>query len=662
MNSIVLKFFLISLIGTLCSCVGTIDNSASNLTDTSNATPSEIKFAGVSKIIPISDSKLEIYFPKATGGSGKYTYEVYVGDLPAKEIPWDILDKQSGPRKVTISNLLKATRYAVKVEARDAFPEDPSSIPRSNNQKFLLGTTFSNEVCKFNGISAIENVPGEAGKDSLRIKWVPAEFNSLDQLDIKNPTTYKVTMAKVDGPGEYSDSIENVLNDSSLAAISGRYEFNIPFVVGSNETTIRGLPPDSYFFTRVRCVHRGSVQNEFQPEQIGEANNNVIFGKTLSNEAPSISEETIKFNLMPGRDGYTGVRISWGEIVGAFSHIRVYARPSGSPPVMPGETCIRSDFCEKVNFDETELYFTGLEPNTAYDFQWIICLTYNCQESAISDGAFIGPTGNLTTTPPNASFNGVTSFSLDYTPGNFGTVHLQFDLPDFNTGFVDNYVVKVRKNSVGNFENLIESGLDITLDEDYDVLTDTEVTLRNVRFGSNFDKYEFQIYTQINGLEFGNSSVVTIDLTPNPGSDLATPSLSDFRGLNKDLSIATGNYLRARWTIPVKGFYNYYDFYLTKCNGPNEQFDSSCSPFTSNSKITHSIPREEIEGNSNTIEYLFPVDITENFKIGIIPSFYFPTIVSGKLNSVINRCTWTCQNSSGTFTCEKDEPLLCPAD
>src|SRR5690554_4705184 len=74
----------ICLAGALLSgCLGEIQQAHKELTEgTRKEYAKELRFDGILEAVPISNSKIEIYFSPARGGSLRYSYLVYVGNQP----------------------------------------------------------------------------------------------------------------------------------------------------------------------------------------------------------------------------------------------------------------------------------------------------------------------------------------------------------------------------------------------------------------------------------------------------------------------------------------------------------------------------------------------------------------------------------------------------
>ena len=68
---------IICLSTLLVSCVGTVQESNSNITDIGSAYNPVVSFSGIHTATAISDTKVEVFFYPASGGSGKYIYDLY---------------------------------------------------------------------------------------------------------------------------------------------------------------------------------------------------------------------------------------------------------------------------------------------------------------------------------------------------------------------------------------------------------------------------------------------------------------------------------------------------------------------------------------------------------------------------------------------------------
>ena len=71
------NFFFFIMVFFLYSCVGTIETADNIETTKDFVPPVEFTFDGILSAKVVSDKKLDVYFPKAQGGSGDFVYTVY---------------------------------------------------------------------------------------------------------------------------------------------------------------------------------------------------------------------------------------------------------------------------------------------------------------------------------------------------------------------------------------------------------------------------------------------------------------------------------------------------------------------------------------------------------------------------------------------------------
>lgn len=321
-------------------CVGTIENSKTPVSETQSPVPGSINFAGIFKITKVSDTRVEIYFPEATGGSGKYIYDVYVGSDRVESYPDEVLTKDQGFYQLLLHGFSVFNNVAIRVEARDA-----AQFAMSSNGVVKKETTYGNETCRFDGIVDVTNVAGESGKDSLKIKWVPAEIISIGHE--ANPVSYEIVLikrGKPDGTGL------NIGKDQMDTATTGRYVFTVPWNEGLNEYTVRGLSADYKYLARVRCIHSSSENNNFYPELRSELNNKTLERATLNDSFASmtgLNTLILTPSNLSGESGLMGVNLAWTQISGAFDHFRVYFGTSNTAPTITAE-CNPSN-CKKKN-------------------------------------------------------------------------------------------------------------------------------------------------------------------------------------------------------------------------------------------------------------------------------------------------------------------------
>ncbi len=648
---------LFSILILLSSCVGTVEDSSSAMTETSPPVTDTINFSGVTNVSGISDTRLEVFFPRATGGSGKYVYEIYVGDRPVIYVPSDAFPLALTELKYTVTDLTLAMQYAVRVEARDASAKDPKVAPKSNNQKYVLGKTYSNEVCDFSGISSVENLPGEDGKNSLRIRWTPATIVT-PITHSRSPGLYEVVLIKDGisrgaGPGQIL--VDAQFDDQSLLPDQGRHAYTVNYVPGVNEAVVRGLTPNYNYKIRVRCLHRGTINDKFDPTLRGEQNSNVLRWATLSDDPPDFNQSDINFELLPSYAGYSGLRVTWGEVIGAFSHFRVYVTESvlASTHILPNCSRDGDIICEKINYDGNQGLVTGLKARTPYKAYLLICLDFSCSNGR----RVIASTKDITTQPKAATIKGFSGFQLNYALSDFGAITFSIEPPDFTTGVLDNYKIEFRRKGQDNWTD-VTADVDFSIDP-YDIESATSLVLRGLTFGTKEDIFEFKLSGEIDSkpiAPFPPIPPLVVDLSDGEQSLFRGPSKEDFLGITKVDVVPgggdTNRLVEVSWIVPRsnKGFYSHYDFYLSSC--------SSCNPLEDINSLVISYHRDFGESNctltdmGNKCTQTFSVSEDSPFRIALATRFETPFTPSGRLKTVINTSIWECKKAE-IFSCTK---------
>lgn len=642
------NFFLIQLIAFLIAgCVGTVEEGKAPSTETSPPIANNIKFDGVKQVVPISDTKLEIKFDRAEGGSGKYIYQIYIGELPPVYVPSENFNPLETTLKYTAFNLSLGTKYSVRVEVRDASITDAKVAPISNNLKYDFGTTFTNEVCDFRGISDVQNMPGDEGRTSFKIKWAQAGLSSSNLAD-GYPASFEVILiakgfaSTLPGQTNPIDLVEESFDNQTLSPQQGRYVFSVGHLSGVNEFIARGLMPNYNYNIRVRCLHRVSIDSKFEPNLRSELNTNTVRASTLS-QSISFDDSTINYGRLAGAAGFTGIKGTWGTIAGAFNHIRIYSSPLNERPLIFDPTCLRSNNCEKFDFTSREGIITGLSPGVTYYLSFYICLNQSCSERGV-----YGEIIPLSTTPSviNATGN---SFKLSYEPQEIGTIRLQMILPNFQQGFIDEYKVEYRKSGSPTWidtQNIISQ---ISLDP-YDIFTATELVLRGVGIGGSDDEYEFKV----TGKQLSSESITPaifgpVILSPTLNTLLSGPKNNEFQGISNILiDVST---IQIKWTKPSAGFYSHYDFYV--CDTSNNDCTSS-NPVALSKLINEpslSIYRDEISCLGNSCSKNFSINRTQRIRIGLTTSFYSPFVLDGMLPRISNTGYWECGLLGLYYTC-----------
>lgn len=630
------------------SCVGTLQDSAQQFSGVSDFLQKPLVFPGVYSVVPISDTKVEIFFYPASGGSGKYTYDIILSnsDFPVS-IPSDILQPDyRGILKYTMAGLKRLTTYQVKVEVRDSETE-----VQSNSQIIKSATTFDNEVADFTGISSAFNMPGQDGKDSIKIRWTPAKTSGGLTRKDWDPKAYEVTVV---------DSARLTPNDMDVGYTSnqGRWVYSFNHSDTMNEYIVRGLPSESKFYIRIRAIHEASIDDVYNPRKKGEQNTTYVTISTLSSKLSDIQfqPESFALSLTPGSQGLSSINSSWAGTKGVFDHYRVYYSVQGGgvatgifpdlcmgPLIAPvGETT----FCKKSDFNTSSTPITGLLPYNTYEVVLVLCATTQC---SINE-RIISPMRTIKTDPSSPSFNGVREISQAQTLDDVGVLFVKYNPPNFSAGYFDGLILKMRRTTDGS-----DAEVEINLNsnpiyhDSYNFLSENQIIVRGVNYLSQ-EPYCFTIYPYKR-----DSDGVTIRENPNgiwkclqPKAE--SPTALQFVGLSE--GVTESSRVTLSWNTPLSGMYNYYEIFWRKQSGGNFSWGDAISQ-AGNTFDNTNYERILIPSGINTIT----LDGFANgqYTFGVLTYFNYVTndgsvVLRSETNGSLKVCTFD-DTSPANLTC-----------
>ena len=115
------SYFILLCLFSLVGCVGTVQETKRPYSKVEEGPKSTVSFQGIAAANAISDSRIEVFFFPAEGGSGKFTYDIYVGSSPLPvSVPSDVLmPDYRGMLKFTLTGLNRLSSYQIKVDIRD---------------------------------------------------------------------------------------------------------------------------------------------------------------------------------------------------------------------------------------------------------------------------------------------------------------------------------------------------------------------------------------------------------------------------------------------------------------------------------------------------------------------------------------------------------------
>lgn len=554
---------LFILLFTLVSCVGTVQESNQNFTNINNGPSNEMTFAGIFNAVAISDTKVEVFFYPAGGGSGKFTYDIVVGSSPFPiSVPSDVLSPDyRGILKTTITGLARLSTYQIKVEVRD-----DETGAASNSQIFKTVTTFDNEVADFAGISSGSNMPGQDGKDSLKIRWTPARTSGGLTKKDWDPKSYEIVIV---------DAAKLTPNDMDVAysTAEGRWVYQVNFDTGLNEYIVRGLPSQTKFYIRMRTLHEASVDDLYNVKKRGERNTNYITISTLSADLADIDFQSNSFALAlaPGEQGLNAMIASWTAATGVFDHYRLYYGLEGSgvasgsfpdlclSPILsdPSETV----FCKKADFLASSAPITGLLPYNKYEVVLVLCATSSCPP----DQRIIGPLRTITMDPTSPTFNGAKELTMAQNLSDVGNLYLKFDPPNFTTGYFDGLILKMRRTVDGSDAEVeITSTTTPTYYLPYNFISDNQIIIRGVNYLDD-EPFCFTLYPYK-----WDADGVTKRESPNDiwkciSPKAEAPTSLQFVGLKTGSS--EDDAITVNWDTPSGGIYSHYELYWRKQSG-----------------------------------------------------------------------------------------------
>lgn len=611
-----------ALTALLTSCLGEIQQASKEVTESARTEYDEsLRFDGLYEAVPVSNTKIEIYFPPAKGGSLRYSYLIYVGNQPDPlTVTEEVLSKDyRGMFRYTIQGLDIGTQYSIKVDVKDT---ETGEIKSSGISKAVY--TFSNYVADFAGISRVENVQGVDGVDSLKVRWSHAAVPGgiFDNKD--GPQTYEIILI------DSSKLTPSAIDEEDLLPQDGRVAKYIEYDPLVTETVVRGLKEATTYYVAVRCVHEGSLIDPNQPFLKSEKNHKYIEARTLSQDASNIEYNAEEFLVQTnhGELANSSLLVQWGEFLGLLDHFRVYyaktphlnvdtsmCAAGGGSDLLSGST-----FCKKAPTSSSGLTLTDLVSQTEYQAQLLACLDPSCSESVPL------PIRTAKTSAPVASFAGIESLQLASDLADVGSVKLEFTPPDFTGGYFDGLALEytIHKNDLQTYLNgegpmpashmvIEDESADHPLTHDrFDYQNDSAVIVRGLNY-SEEKNYCFSLYpfnydqTLPGGKKFYKENAVW----KCEKVEIKAPTVLEFPGVASAYTV--DNNLVVSWEAPSGGIYSHFEIFYRKASSSADlsfDFDQAILDTTvnfNNSVYERIFVSREggIDGNGNLVVLAF---------------------------------------------------------
>jgi hypothetical protein len=644
-NQTFITLVMMALLGLTAGCVGTVETSEKDKTITRSDKREDVKFQGVYEAVGISDTKVEVYFYPATAGSEKYDYIIHYGGSSSEIIvPSDVLEPDyRGLLKYTLSNLQSAYPYVISVDAAD---QDSGFVTKTD--VMVTATTFGNKVCDFYGVGQVTNLQGVDGMDSIKVRWPHAGvygdvFNSAEQ----DPVRYEIVAIDAGklSPGDF--------DNTSLNGGQGRFQKTVDYNAAVNEVVMRGLPSDTDFYVRVRCIHEESVDDYNDPRLRGEMNNTYRKIKTLNGDLSSLEfdPDSLVIERTSGAEQTSSLKASWGEVKGVFDHFRLYYSQNGvilNAGTVTDECVLNEDqgtgiFCKKLSYKTFGTIAAGLKASKDYQFLVMVCQKPECGPSErVPSTVKLG-----STFPLIAGFSGLDKVQLAQSVFELGSVKLTFTPPDFTNGYFDGYIVGYKNTPafLPTFDKISEEDYQLadgTMQVlPYDHETAASITVNGINYLSGaiycFTVYPFIYNSDGDKVEYQNN-VWKCEIPSIEG-----PDKEKFPGM--DQGMASGSTIAAIWNAPGSGIYDRYEVYYRKTAG---QFSFS-----------EAIQQTTVDGNFTNYGRMLAdpddtmVNITNlpngSYQVGVLSVYTAP---NGIIRSEFNENIFTCNVDAGGFPTE----------
>jgi len=553
---ILFTFILTSFIG----CVGTVEEGVSPKAVSASVENSDIQFEGVVNVVAIADDKVDVYWRPATGGSEIFNYVIYYGggEVPTL-VPSDIVSPDyQGLLKFTLTNLLPGYRYKVKIDVKDQITNEQTVTDAVEED-----TTFYNDVCNFSGIGKVENLPGIAGTDSIKVQWPHAQVESDGLLKIpgSDPKTYEVTAldSNIYTPADF----DNVGLNNNV----GRFVEYVTYLETQDSVVIRGLPSSTEYYVRVRCIHKDSIQDLSKPFLAGELNTDYLKIETLSNDLGSINYDPDEIQLIPGSGEAAGRTFSlvWGNFTGVFDHFRIYYSKG---TITMGTDCFTNVpqgnvFCKKLAYTEDGSQVYPLEKETIYNVQLVVCQTVMCATSE----RIVAKTFTFDTSQVLSPFLGIESIEFAKKLDDLGQITLGFTPPNLLLGSFDGFVVRHKLGIAAPEEDITEYDpghlnyyTGQLMVESHNHLTTDSVVITSVAYNTS-NCFNVSLFTY----KSDGSRTITLNekwMCKTPV--IEAPTALSFTGIAiaNINSNAINTTLNMNWAPPSSGVYSVYELFI----------------------------------------------------------------------------------------------------
>ncbi len=641
-----LNFILILQLSlAIASCIGTVKDSNLKTTNILNSSSSAaaVSFNGLIKATAISNDKIELQFSPADGAD-EIVYEIYVNNspIPIKVNSRSLILNSSGNYLTTITSLQTNSTYSFNMRAT---PAGVTSDAKLDPNKSLTATTFNNKTADFLGISSVALSAGEAGRDSVIVKWNPATITGTAiNLKDTDPVQYQITYISQLG------GIANINNVNYTGP--DRFTVYTPAIVNTppaldrdSSYTISGLNPGSTYYFQVRAIHKGYIDNGTDPLYKKEENTRFAKITTLSSAGVfDFNGSQVLLTHPLAEPGLTALDISWLPAAGEFNHYRIcYKKVANSNAAGAPTSDLLTDsdidvilnnaaFCIQQPAEATNYRLSGLDSYAYYQIKVLACRTALCVSTDRINSALM----QARVLTNIAQFSGILKVANPIDDTKLNEVQMTFDAPITSSGYLTRMKLYCYNNLNDTSPALLptdgttSAASGKTLCNGITVSSTFPSTLSDF---STFTSASLQFTTPIDGSRTYCLSLVPVIESPYLVQEnlagavikcftpqIKTPNIVQFQGKNPTCSTLAGQDLGITWATPTGGLYSkFVIFYKQKNQGSDFfSFSDAVAAYVANNA---SSPYKWVDNIDSALVAYNIANLTpgKNYSIGILP-------------------------------------------